>query len=361
MASGIPQSHYTDRPLMWRSAAGLLVAASVLTVVEVAAIAPSHVLGIVVGGLVSLVLGFFAWIFGPKLSPRTSFHVGRVFLFICILTVAHSMHSWRGSFVMLATSFHYITITLFAAAFFTRREVGQVLVAIGICLGVVLAHNGSIGENTFVWLIVMVDLASVSFVMSTVVDRIRRLSYNDSLTGALNRRGWDIALGREIDSHKRSGAPLSLVLVDIDDFKSVNDRIGHEGGDEFLKTVSTIFGAQKRTTDHLARMGGDEFALLLPGSDELGSVRFANALLATLILETGVSCSIGVATLRKGDDPTQLFASADRFVYIAKSNGRAQVRSASSSRPSSSEIEREIELLQSFDPNRSPTPVEALS
>jgi diguanylate cyclase (GGDEF)-like protein len=361
MSSGIPQSHFTDREIMWRSGAGLLFIASVLTVIEAVVAGPTRVFEIGLSGAVSLLLGAFAWKFGPRLSARASFHVGRSFLFVCILSVAQSMYSWRGSFVMLAISFHFIAIILFAAAFYSRREVYQVLLGIGICLGAALGNSGKFGENVFIWLVLMIDLSSAGLVMSFVVDRMRRLSYNDSLTGALNRRGWDIAVSRELDEHRRSGAPLSLVLVDIDHFKSVNDQSGHEGGDEFLQKVSTIFATQKRTMDHLARIGGDEFALLLPGSDDPDSVRFANALLAALILETGVSCSIGVATLRKGDDPTQLFANADRYVYLAKSNGRAQVRSASSSRPASSEIEREIELLQSFDPNRSPMQVEALS
>ena len=154
---------------------------------------------------------------------------------------------------------------------------------------------------------------------------LRDLSLIDELTGISNRRAIIRATRREIDRAERYERPLSLLLVDVDDFKSVNDSWGHVVGDHMLRMVANILNQAVRTTDTVGRLGGDEFVLLLPETDELAAMQIANRLSrrvrATAIPDTSVymSASIGIATTR---DPRvtveQLMAMADERMYRSK-------------------------------------------
>jgi diguanylate cyclase (GGDEF)-like protein len=313
---------------MWRSAAALVGVLTALTVIEAFVSPPDRFSAVVWSGVASAVFAVIAWFFGPRFPPRTSFNMGRLFLVLGVLTVAGSMYNWRGTSVTNAMAFHYVIVMIFATAFFGRREIYEVFALVTITSAAVLSIDGKTGQNLFVWLTILIDLAGVSFVMTRAVERMRALSYDDPLTGALNRRWWQVALASEVTEHKRTHAPLSLVLIDIDHFKAVNDTKGHEGGDQLLRDAVTAFRSRTRSMDQFARLGGDEFAVLLPGCDAPAALAFATTLLAALILETGVSCSIGVATLSattESEDPEQLFSAADRYLYLAKSRGRAQV------------------------------------
>jgi diguanylate cyclase (GGDEF)-like protein len=316
---------------MWRSAAGLVGVLTALTAIEVTVSPPERFSAVVWSGVASGVLAAISWFFGPKFPPRVSFNVSRLFLFLGVLTIAGSMYNWRGTAVTTAIAFHYVIVMIFAAAFFGRREIYELFISIAISSATVLSIGGITGRNVFIWLTILVDLAGVTYVMTLAVERMRALSYDDPLTGALNRRWWQVALASEVAEHKRTHAPLSLVLIDIDHFKAINDSKGHEGGDQFLRDAVRVFRARTRSMDQFARLGGDEFAVLLPGCDAAPALAFANTLLAALLLETGVSCSIGIATLsatREAEEPEQLFSAADRYLYLAKSQGRAQAVSA---------------------------------
>ncbi len=149
---------------------------------------------------------------------------------------------------------------MFATAFFGRQEIYELFALIALCSAVVLSIDGRNGQNLFVWLTILVDLAGVGYVLSRATERMRALSYDDPLTGALNRRWWQVALASELAEHKRTQAPLSLVLIDIDHFKAINDTKGHEGGDQFLRDAVQVFRTRTRSMDQFARLGGDEFA-----------------------------------------------------------------------------------------------------
>ena len=165
--------------------------------------------------------------------------------------------------------------------------------------------------------------------------RLVALATTDPLTGLANRRVFDEALAREAGLVSRGGRSLSLVMFDVDRFKGFNDAFGHPAGDEVLRQVASALRACCRATDVAARIGGEEFAILLPDTDAEGARAMAER--ARQTVEGGpwplrpVTMSAGVATLRPGcpaGSGTALFTAADQALYRAKKEGRNRVESA---------------------------------
>ena len=165
---------------------------------------------------------------------------------------------------------------------------------------------------------------------------LERLSQTDGLTGLANRRHFDQALEREHGRYQRTGAPLSLLMLDVDDFKQVNDHYGHTMGDDYLCAVARVLECSvARATDLAARYGGEEFACLLPNMDHDSACALAErirASVAELDLPNAaadipyLTVSIGLATLQGGEHDAQaLVARADAQLYIAKQAGRNRV------------------------------------
>jgi diguanylate cyclase (GGDEF)-like protein len=172
--------------------------------------------------------------------------------------------------------------------------------------------------------------------------RLEALSYEDALTGVANRRGFDQALGIEWRRTIRSRQPLSLLMIDIDHFKSFNDTYGHQAGDRCLASVAaTLGGVVKRAGDHLARYGGEEFVALLPATDAAGAIAIAGRMRAAVhalnLSHSGgvdgrVTLSIGHATVIADDSAAStadiLVAAADAALYEAKRTGRNRTAGA---------------------------------
>jgi diguanylate cyclase (GGDEF)-like protein len=169
-------------------------------------------------------------------------------------------------------------------------------------------------------------------------DTLQRLSNSDGLTGIANRRRFDSGLRSEWRRASRNHTELSLLLLDIDDFKAYNDGYGHLAGDDCLKRIAVALNtAIKRPDALVARYGGEEFAVLLPRTDAAKALRFADQLqdaLAALALphrfaraSEQITASIGVATLAPGIRirPSDFIRSADRALYVAKAEGRNRV------------------------------------
>jgi len=154
----------------------------------------------------------------------------------------------------------------------------------------------------------------------------------DSLTGVLNRRGLDEAAHREISLAARNQQSLVLALLDIDNFKSFNDALGHEGGDEALKYLANTLSGVLRPADTIARFGGEEFVILLPhstiGDSKKILLRAQRALTKDLWLNQQqrlLTFSSGATAWRKGDDLHRMVSRADHLMYGAKKNGKNQV------------------------------------
>ncbi|MBW4935083.1 diguanylate cyclase [Marinobacter sp. F4206] len=168
--------------------------------------------------------------------------------------------------------------------------------------------------------------------------RLESISFTDGLTQIPNRRQFDTRIREEWTRTGRQGQPLSLLLLDIDHFKSVNDRYGHLVGDDCLITVAAIFAHQiQRSGDLLARYGGEEFAVLLPATPEAGAEQVAERLRRAVETATvypgaqeaaiSLSVSVGVATMvaRAEEKPDELIRRADEALYEAKGAGRNRV------------------------------------
>ena len=161
----------------------------------------------------------------------------------------------------------------------------------------------------------------------------RRLADLDALTGLHNRRYFHETLDREVSRAQRYGRKLALIVFDLDDFKAINDRIGHLAGDAVLADASERVRSAVRTADIACRVGGDEFAIVMPESslhdaDQLYR-RVRSAVSAGPIGQAGrIFLSAGVAELEEDDNPTSFFERADEALYRAKEAGKGQVRTA---------------------------------
>ncbi|WFO50678.1 GGDEF domain-containing protein [Aeromonas veronii] len=169
----------------------------------------------------------------------------------------------------------------------------------------------------------------------TLLRQLDQLAKQDPLTGVANRRHFNIELERALAHSQQHGAPLSLILIDVDYFKCFNDHYGHQVGDMCLKEVAQALNRAVRTpSDLVARYGGEEFVLLLPNTDRQTASSVAKRLqdgLASLQLEhlasdvaSWVTVSQGIATLLPGESASQLLERADQALYRAKELGRNQ-------------------------------------
>jgi two-component system cell cycle response regulator len=163
--------------------------------------------------------------------------------------------------------------------------------------------------------------------------RYRLLADLDGLTGLHNRRYFHEMLAREVARAQRYGRALALVVFDLDDFKSINDRLGHLAGDAVLAETAERARTVMRSADIACRVGGDEFAVLLPEASgreaELLYERLQRAVSSRPVAEAGdVSVSAGIAELQVDEEPTTLFERADEALYRAKRHGKGQVARA---------------------------------
>jgi len=168
--------------------------------------------------------------------------------------------------------------------------------------------------------------------IQSLTGRLERLGVTDGLTGIYNRRFLDDMLTREVSRSQRIGAPLALLMVDIDHFKRFNDRHGHQAGDEALRGVARTLAHHFRSMDFVARYGGEEFAMVLPGAGLESALKTAERLRAALQsakIGDGLTASVGVAAFpESAGDESALVAAADAALYAAKEAGRNTVRAA---------------------------------
>jgi diguanylate cyclase (GGDEF)-like protein len=194
-----------------------------------------------------------------------------------------------------------------------------------------------------------VIFAMFGFLMGRFEDRLQRineeldrLSRTDALTGLDNVRSLSEVLPKLVSYANRTDSPLSIVMLDVDRFKQVNDRYGHLVGDALLNRLGQVLSLGRRKEDIVARIGGEEFVIALPGVDREGAERVAARVLDSvrgIELEVdggsvGITISAGIAEFVSGDDAHTLVGRADAALYQAKREGRNRLSGGSVPLPS---------------------------
>jgi diguanylate cyclase (GGDEF)-like protein len=234
------------------------------------------------------------------------------------------------------TPFFYLWPMLVAAYFFQRRDVlfnfALVCASFGVALAVWVPVDDG-GLIMFLDTVVAVGVvAALVFMLKTQVGRLvtglHKASTTDALTGVLNRGAFQRRLDEALATPGRQ--PLVLAVLDLDHFKLVNDRHGHPAGDRALQRFCEIVQAEARMDDALGRLGGEEFGLLLAGTDLEGAHAFTDRLRATVARETaagevGLTVSIGLCDAGPETTSEDLLRSADVALYSAKGAGRNRV------------------------------------
>jgi diguanylate cyclase (GGDEF)-like protein len=160
-----------------------------------------------------------------------------------------------------------------------------------------------------------------------LMERLERLAHTDGLTGLPNRRAWSDALRRTLASAARTGQPVHVAMLDLDDFKAINDSHGHLAGDRLLRELAAAWQPVLRESDALARLGGDEFALLLPDCTDAEAEEIAERLREAA--PPGHTVSAGIAAWDGDEHADDLLERADAALYAAKAGGRDRVSVAS--------------------------------
>lgn len=188
-------------------------------------------------------------------------------------------------------------------------------------------YTASEWSRTMLWSLAALIIGSAIQRLVLTVRRqanaLERLALTDSLTGVPNHRAWAESLDRELARARRTGGPLALAMIDLDHLKRVNDRGGHQAGSNAIKSAAAAWRSSIRASDILARFGGDEFGVILPGTTDAPALSVAERLRRAT--PGSLTCSIGVTCWDGQETADELFARADRALYDAKEGGRDRV------------------------------------
>jgi len=317
--------------LMVTSAAGIYGGAAFVGLLEDAL--PGGPSFSLLPGLVALVFVVLLLSFGTRLPFPALAALGPIG--VALIGYALATSEGPGDAAVL-----YMWPVLWVAVFFGRTGSILVVAWIGVVHGVTLASLPAGEGNLDRWLDVMVSVSVVCAVVHLLSESNRKLVAElaaearvDQLTGVLNRRGFDERMGVELDRARRDGTSLGVASFDIDHFKRVNDEFGHEIGDRVLARLGEILRAETRATDVVARMGGEEFLVLLPGCPADETSVFAERIRARFAAADGlppVTLSAGVSAAVAPENGALLVAESDVALYAAKRAGRDRtvVRSA---------------------------------
>jgi diguanylate cyclase (GGDEF)-like protein/putative nucleotidyltransferase with HDIG domain len=231
--------------------------------------------------------------------------------------------------------FFYLWVFLYASYFFTPRQAAVQIAFVGVLYGVLLAVRAPVDSIPSWWLVGMGTLlvgAMVIMVMRARVElliaRLYDAARTDPLTKLANRRGFREQLDLELERARRHGTAMGVLVGDLDDFKDVNDLCGHQVGDLALQRVARLLDEGKRQIDTAARVGGEEFALIVPDTARDGAFALAERIRVALRGEfesdiTPLTISFGVSVYPEhGETAASLIHAADQALYAAKQSGR---------------------------------------
>ncbi|MBO9535007.1 MAG: GGDEF domain-containing protein [Solirubrobacteraceae bacterium] len=310
--------------------------------------------------LLGLAFAAFRW-FAPQTVHIVRASLVTGFLYIgAIVAVAHPLTS---------TPLYFIWPTLTAAYFLGRRGLALAFAGSSVSFAAALLFNTA-AENamqtfTSTWAVIVIVGLLVTVLRERVDGLMRDLKHTastDMLTGLVNRRTFEEITRRELERARRTSTPLSIAVFDLDHFKSINDRLGHAEGDRALKRFADLLRTSCRLVDVPARIGGEEFAMILSGTDAEGACIYAERLLHRVLDETKddlapLSVSIGITEMTSADDSLDvLLLAADRALYEAKHRGRARAVVARPATPSQLEHTGErLELVEASKLRVTPT------
>jgi len=230
----------------------------------------------------------------------------------------------------------YLWVSLFSFYFFPRRQALAHVAVVGVAYaGVLATQHVPDAQPVARWLVTVGSLLVAGMIVGSLNTRSQRLisrlseaAHTDPLTGLLNRSGFHAAFEIELARSERSSESFSLLVGDLDHFKQVNDRLGHQRGDRALERVSAILSEWTRTGDLAVRLGGEEFALVVhsSGAEQAGELaeRIGDRVREAFADDpVPLTMSFGVAVHPEdGADEDELLAAADRALYAAKHAGR---------------------------------------
>lgn len=291
-----------------------------------------------------------------KVTPRLASAVRAVGAYGCGLTLVLLLSPWpadKAWFPDIANALFLLTnaialVTLVVAWRRGQRHAAYVLIAWVPLLAFTMARalRFSVGERAEPWLeyglpwvqaftavVLALGLADRMLTFRRERDRAKAHAERDGLTGVLNRGGIEHRLDWALIERERERIPVSLLFIDLDNFKQVNDRHGHALGDACLRAVTRAVSEQFQYGDQLGRLGGEEFVLVLSGVELPAAMRIAEQVGARIRrdcarvdgVEVGVTASIGAAQARDGDSVASLIARADQAMYVAKRAGGDRV------------------------------------
>jgi diguanylate cyclase (GGDEF)-like protein len=336
-----PRIRFDASPrLAGRAGAAMLLAGAALVLVTVLLPPPAeHSDGVIVAfGALAAVTGVALWQVRKPSEPLLG-------LAAAIGTVVITVTMWQAGLAGTGAEDNnivYLWICLYCFYFFGLRHALAQLAFAGLAYGALLIAEAPADTVLTRWLTTMVTLLVAGLLIARLrsslrdsVTELTRQARIDALTGAFNRTALSERAAVEFARAERQETPTSVIEVDVDRFKELNDNLGHPAGDEVLQRVAQALRDVTRRTDVVARVGGDEFVVLLPQTpgDEAAKIadRLRVAAQAELdALETGAALSVGIAT---APGPPQLsfnelWAAADAAMYEAKRSGGDAVRAA---------------------------------